>query len=148
MKILIIGGGSKLAGFLFPLLLEHSVCMTTRKTLDLSAGREFHGSFDVVIVCAFDFLSGRPEKEQRKRWKTNVDGIINALSLICCDKVIFISSYRSGDGTAYGNQKKAVEDWLIEREHNKYCRRIILRPHALRGEQDYVDLAKEIVSNV
>ncbi len=120
MKILVLGGDGIIARVLIPKLSKHDVYTTTRRKigskqifLDLSSVKEdFLGSYDCVIVCACDFKRGRTDKEQSLCWDTNVLGLQKAISNIKFKHIIFLSSYLSGGDTAYGKQKKVIEDWI------------------------------------
>lgn len=145
MTILIIGGDSKLAKALLPLLKDHHVTITTKTTYNLAKNKDIYlGEFDCVILCACDFKRGRSDEEQRKRWKVNVEGVINALENVMYEKVVFVSSYLSCVNNAYGNQKKAVEEYIINRKE-KYC---IIRPTHIKDKKGYNIVAKKILEGI
>ena len=146
MKILIIGGDSRIAKILIPALISYNeVTITTKDSYDLS---EEHytslGKYDCVIVCACDFKKGRSDEDQQLCWDTNVTGIKTALSNTKYKQVIFLSSYLSGTNTAYGRQKKAVEDWIKKRPESYY----ILRIDPINDDEGYEKVASKILEGV
>lgn len=146
MKILVIGGNSRIGKILVHKIInKHIVTITTRGSYDLSKMSNLNlGKYDYVIVCACDFKKGRPDKEQEKCWSTNVDGIKNALDHTEYSGVIFLSSYLSQTDTAYGRQKKEVENWIMARKE-KYS---IYRISRIERDCDYIKVADEILKGL
>lgn len=152
MKVLIVGGDSRVAKNLIPNLHNYDVYYTTRRDpsndkaifLDLSKDIEDIGFYDTVVVLACDFKKGRSDKSQKKCWDVNVNGIIKALSRCQYDHLIYLSSYLAVEDTAYGLQKRAVEDWIDYNVYSAY----ILRPGKIETEEDMGCVIHEILSAI
>ena len=147
MKILVIGGDSRIAKLIIPRLGNHDVQKTTRRKdtegiyLELNDQKdEFFGMYDCVIVCACDFKKGRPEEEQFEVWETNVTGIKNILSRLVSDHIIFLSSYLADKDISYGRQKKEIEEWLKTRPT---CHSVV-RIDKLETDEQYEKTAEGI----